>query len=351
MNTFTKRILTIFLALSFFSCKKDPVSPTIKPPLANAKGVYVLNEGLFGSGTSSLSFYGVKKDSVYNDVFFAVNGRNLGDIGNDIKIRGTRAYIVVNNSNKIEIINTSNHQSVGTINIGAGMSPREIVFVNDSIALVTNLYDSSVVEVNLNQQTILKRIVVGANPEGIAITNGKAFVANSGLGSGSTLSIISLSSMSVSNTITIGDNPVSVSVDKDGEVYVLCAGLYNDFGNPNDDTPAKIKIVNASTEQIVDSILIGGHSFSMAIGTILERGYVCADTAIISLNTKSNTTLGNFVNKNYYAVSIDESNGDVYCADAKNFTTNGSFSIYNSSGILRKTHNTGVLPTAFAYIR
>ena len=153
MNTNTKIISIIFFSLLLFSCKKDPVSPTIKPPLANAKGVYILNEGLFGSGSSSLSFYDVKKDSVYNDVFFAVNGRNLGDVGNDIKIRGTRAYIVVNNSNKIEIINTSNHQSIGTINIGAGTSPREIVFVNDSIALVTNLYDTSVVEV---QRTTLR---------------------------------------------------------------------------------------------------------------------------------------------------------------------------------------------------
>jgi len=171
------------------------------------------------------------------------------------------------------------------------------------------------------------------------------------LGSGSTLSIISTSSMSVTNTINIGDNPVCVAVDKDGEVYVLCAGFYNDFGNPNDDTPAKIKIINASTEQIVDSILIGGHSFSMDIGKILERGYVCADTSVISINTKTNKSIGNFVNKNFYAVSIDESSGDVYCADAKNFSTNGSFSVYTSAGTFRKSSDVGIIPTAFAFVR
>ena len=75
-------------------CKSNPTEPSGTPPLVT-NGVYVVNEGNFQRGNSTLTFYSPDSNKAYQNVFALVNGRNLGDTGNDIAIHGGRAYIVV----------------------------------------------------------------------------------------------------------------------------------------------------------------------------------------------------------------------------------------------------------------
>ena len=255
----------LFTMILFSACKKDPTSTDNTPPVSSAAGVYIVNEGNFGQNTASLSYYDIKNNNVANDVFTSVNNRPLGDVANAMVIRGNKGYIVVNNSDKIEIIDVRTHQSLGTINVGAGKNPRRLDFINDSLALVTNFYDSSVSLVNIVHKTILQRISVGLYPDGIAIINNRAYVANSGLGYGSTLSVIDIPTLTTVQTFHIGDNPVLVQRDSDGELYILCVGFYNDFSDTTDDTPGKIFVYNPSSAIVVDSIVVGGHPFAMTI--------------------------------------------------------------------------------------
>ena len=101
-------------------CVRDPVGPELTVPLPSTKGIYVLNEGNFGRGNSTLTFYDDASRTVYQDVYSAVNSRPLGDVGNSIVIRNGRIYIVVNNSNKVEILDEATNASVGTVEIGGG---------------------------------------------------------------------------------------------------------------------------------------------------------------------------------------------------------------------------------------
>jgi YVTN family beta-propeller protein len=322
----------------------------VAPPTPSAKGVYVLNEGIFGQGNSTLSYYDLDSSTIYSDVFFAVNNKHLGDVGNSITIRGTLGYIVVNNSNKIEIIDITTNINVGTIDIGSGRSPRQIAFLNDSVAFVTNLYDDSVLKLDLKLRVTGTRIPVGPNPEGIAIASGKAFVANSGLGSGKTVSVIDLGTLTVTKTIAVGDNPASVQITSQGMVYILCAGSYGDFANPNDDTPARIFVVDPVAERVVDSLVIGGHAFVMAIGPD-GRGYTPATNAVIAFNTRTNTVTGQFLPGSFYSVGVEEVSGDVYVSDPKNYTQPGTVFIYSKSGQLQKQFEAGIIPGSFAFKR
>ncbi len=331
-------------------CVNDPSFLLPHVPTPSARGVYVLNEGNFGRGNSTLSYYDLESFRVDNDVFFAVNNKVLGDVGNSMLVHRGVGYIVVNNSHKIEIIELATHRNIGTINVGAERSPRQMVLLDDSTALVTALYDASVLRVDLKSRAVLQRIPVGANPDGIAIAAGKAFVANSGLGRGRTISIINLASLSVVRTVVVGDNPVGVHVTPSGFVYVVCVGFYNELGDPNDDTPARIAVLDPASDVLVDSVLLGGHGYEIAINGD-GKGYVPTTLGVLTLDTRIHRVTGVFKQGNFYSVGVDDASGDVYLADAKNYIQPGTVFVYAADGRLRTQFEVGLIPGAFAFKR
>ena len=349
MKTLRLAFVVQLIALSW-GCVKDPSSVQPVIPIPSAKGVYVLNEGLFGQGNSTLSYYDLESFRVFNDVFAAVNSRNLGDVGNQIVIRGEDAYIVVNNSDRIEIIDVRSNRNTGTINVGAGKSPRQLAFANDTLGLVTNLYDNSVVLLQLKTRTLLGRIPVGDNPEGIAVVAGRAFVANSGFGSGRTVSVIDLTSLQVVKTLQVGDNPAGVYVTPYGRIYVVCAGSYGNFNDPNDDTPARIMVIDPVAEKTIDSITIGGHSTVMAFSAE-GLGYIPTTDSVVTVDTRVHRVVGTFVRGNYYGVGVEGVSGDVYLSDVKNYLQPGSISVFAPNGQVRTHFEVGLVPGSIAFKR
>ncbi|MCK5572998.1 MAG: YncE family protein, partial [Bacteroidetes bacterium] len=129
-----RRILCLFVGFGLISgCTSDPVAVPPGELNPTSRGVYILNEGLWGQANASLSHLDLDARTMRNGVFQAVNTRYLGDVGNHIVVRNGSAYIVVNNSDKIEIIDAQTHVSIGTIDAGQGKSPRQIAFVSDTL--------------------------------------------------------------------------------------------------------------------------------------------------------------------------------------------------------------------------
>src|SRR3990172_2501093 len=129
-------MVVALVLLSLTGCKTSGTdTPPETPP--HTKGVYVLNEGNFGRPNSTLSFYVPDSNSTYQDVFGTVNSRSIGDTGNDIVLFGTKGFIVVNNSHKVEIFSTENNASLGTVQL-PNKSPRHIAVASETKAYVTN---------------------------------------------------------------------------------------------------------------------------------------------------------------------------------------------------------------------
>src|SRR5687767_12691559 len=114
MNTLRRFVFLTIAVLSFLisSCDDDDN----KPKGEFEHGVFVVNEGNFQHADGSISYINPSSGEVSYDLFGAVNsGRALGDVVQSMTIDNDQAYIVVNNSNKIEVVNANTFKASYTI--------------------------------------------------------------------------------------------------------------------------------------------------------------------------------------------------------------------------------------------
>src|SRR6187402_2898895 len=101
----------LLIALAFVatlaSCHKDKVVPDTGTPGSQRVGLYVLNQGGFFANNSTLTYYDYATKALIPDQYTVANTAKLGDTGNDAGIYGSKMYVVVNNSNVIDIVNSS----------------------------------------------------------------------------------------------------------------------------------------------------------------------------------------------------------------------------------------------------
>ena len=220
------------------------------------KKVFVLNEGGMGSNNATLDFLRMSDGMYVNSAFRKMNpdaGAGLGDVGNDIAVKGDDLWIVVNNSGIVEVLSAKDESEIAAV---AVPTPRNIAF-DDKYAYVTSWagayanYGSDysitdfknpkgqVYRIDLKTKKVTATVEVGYQPEGIAFYDGKLYVANSGGIASSlppayaydkTVSIINTSTFSVEKTVEVAVNLKNVYSDGKGAVYVSSLGNYFDVG-------------------------------------------------------------------------------------------------------------------------
>ncbi len=257
-------LLLLCGALVFAACQKDPVpskDSTLSGTTVNvsefstkASKLFVLNEGGMGSNNSTLDFLRFEDGQYITGAFKKMNpdvGGGLGDVGNDIAIHGNEVWMVVNNSGIVEVVSAQDEVEIAAIQVP---TPRNIAFDNQ-YAYVTSWagayatygadYSISdyknpkgqVYRINLNTKKVEGTVEVGYQPEGIAVYNGKLYVANSGgiasqlpptYSYDNTVSIIDAASFKVEKTIEVEVNLKNVYASSNGTIYVTTLGNYWD---------------------------------------------------------------------------------------------------------------------------
>ena len=122
---------TLFLSagLFFTGCSKEDDKPAA--PRTYENGVFVTNEGQFLKGNGAVSFLDEQNNEVERDLFMKVNNRPLGDVVQSMTVHNGKAYVVVNNSEKIEIADANSFKEAGVIN---GLKlPRYAVGLNNKL--------------------------------------------------------------------------------------------------------------------------------------------------------------------------------------------------------------------------
>lgn len=337
------------LSLVLAACHKDKNNPKPTPTPAT-DGFYILNQGLFNDNNSTLSFYSYSSKQVTADIFSSVNGRGLGDTGNDIEIYGSKMYIVVNVSSTLEVVDAKTAKSLKQIKLFNGATarePRDVAFYKGN-AYVTS-YDGTVAVIDTATLGVSNYITVGANPEQLAVANGKLYVANSGglnyPNYNNTVSVIDLVSGTVTKTLTVTVNPQNVCADTYGNVYVLSAGNYNDVG-------PSLAIIDDNADQVKSQTNFDGSN--MVIGG--DNLYFITSANKISVyNVKNQSvTTSSFITDGTaittpYALAVDASTGEVFVTDAKDYTSNGAVYAFDKTGKKEYSITVGINPGKIAF--
>lgn len=348
-----KSPLLAFALLTIISaCRDDKTNPEPKPePAAERKGLYVLSEGLFNANNSSLTYFDYEKKEQVDDQFKLQNDRGLGDTANDIAVYGSKMYIVVNGSSTVEVVNAKTAKSIKQIDLknnGTGRQPRYIVF--DKNKAYISAYDGTVAVLDTATLQIEKFIKVGRNPEQMAISNGKLFVANSGgldyPNYDNTVSVIDLASQTEVKKIEVVINPRIVAADTYGDVYVISTGNYGDV-------KSSMAIINSTNQEVKSQAAFSGGSFAIHD----DLAYVTASGGKIKVyNVKTETVeKENFIAdgtkiSSVYGVTVDNMSGEVFVTDAKNYVTKGEVTCFDPSGNKKYAIQTGINPNKVAFV-
>lgn len=330
------------------ACKKNDKPGT--EPLPPAKGIYVLSEGSFGGNNTKLGFYTLSPAAFTGDYFAQQNSGapGLGDTGNDMIIYGGKMYVVMNVTSQVVVLNASTGSLINRINFRNGAInklPRYAVAARGKVFVTS--YDNTVSVIDTSSLSITQSITVGANPDGIAVKGDFLYVANSGSYNfpdvDSTVSVINLNSMTEVKKITVGKNPNKIDVASNGDVYVSCYGNFSSV-------PASVSVINSTDNTLKTNL---GSSFQYSHVKIsgdiayFHNNYGGGGTAKL-YNTVTNTVVRNeFITdgtliETPYGLNIDEQNGDVYIMDAIDYTTAGNVTCFDKDG--RKKFSFSVTP-------
>ncbi len=346
-----QKLLLLALIIIISGCSKNNPDPILNIDYTN--GYFITNEGNLGDANGSISF--VSEDGVVeNDVFISNNSVSaLGDVVQSMSIIGDYAYIVVNNSNKIEIVTADSMKYVSTIDVGF---PRYIKQVSDEKAYVTTWgtgFGTEVKVLDLNTNTITGSIECGSGPDAIEVSNGFAYVCNvGGWSSDNTVSVIDIYTDNIVAILEVGDNPNSLSVDVNGDIWALSHGniVYDPWPIISTTEGSQGTLVKISNNSIVNTYTfpLGSKAKNLIINDNGDELYYSYNNSVYTFNINSSSLSETpIINKDFYGLGFN--NNYIYAGIASDFQSSDWSYRYTSTGLLVDSVNVGIAPNGYCF--
>ena len=368
-----KNILTLlFVSLCFFACRKEQEIPPLEIDKPFTQGFYLLNEGNMGSNKATLDYYDYEENKYYPNIYAGINPnvpKELGDVGNDLIIYGSKLYAVISCSNKIEVMDVRTAKRIGQINV---TNCRNIA-CHDGYLYVTSYAGpvqtnpeyqqiGVVAKIDTTSLQVVNQCLVGYQPDGLAIANGKIYVANSGgylfPNYEKRVSVIDIATFKELKTISVAPNLHRVCADKYGNVWVSARGDYYNI-------PSKLYCIDAITDLLTDSVPIAVSNFHLdddnlyIISVVWDNttmsnkvGYGIVD--VVSKQIISNRFITDGTDaeiKTPYGITVNSTTKDIYITDARNYVSPGALYCFDKNGKQKWSVRTGDIPSHFAFVK
>ena len=343
-----------------FSCSKSPVrEQTIVPPdtthtVTYENGIFVVNEGNYNWGNASVTYLDNVTNTVIQDIFRKSNDRSLGDVAESMKIARNLGYLVVNNSNRIEVVNLTDFKSITSI---TGLySPRFLEIVDSGKAYVTNL-QKNVSIINLQTNTVSGVIHTTSWTENLIRYDKFMLVTSIGdvnepsLKRRAQIFLIDTQLDAIVDSIQTGNEPVGLVIDKKQKVWVLCTGGYDNFETPsliriNPELRMVEKVFTFPDPQEVPSRLCINPTGDTLY--YLKGGVYSMAVTSVSLPVQA---LINADGRLFYGLAVHPNTGNLYISDAKDYVQNGTVYQYRTNGEMVRQYTAGRIPGSFCFTK
>jgi len=379
-----KRYLIIYitLLLALIGCRTDDiivymedVDTGVEAVPTEVAGMYVLCEGNMGSNKCTLDYLDLSGETIHyqRNIYSERNPnevKELGDVGNDAQIYGSRLWLVINCSNKVEVCRASDAVKIGKVDVP---NCRYVAFhegyayVSSYVGPVSVSHDAPLGRVYKVDTLTLQKvdsIVVGYQPEEMAIVDGKLYVANSGgyrvPDYDHTVSVINLETFKEERKIDVAVNLHRCRADKYGNLWVTSRGDYYDeqpklFCLSPDDW-GNMEVVDDFDIPVSDLCIVGDSLYY--IGT--QFSYITMkdvrETGIVNVRTRENvdtqlSSSDEFQNmKQPYGIIVNPNDRDFYLMDAKYYVSSGELLHFKSDGTFDYKVRTGDIPAHAVFL-
>ncbi|WP_022822089.1 YncE family protein [Hymenobacter norwichensis] len=353
----TRLVLGAAAAFSLLAC--DPSStPEPAEPTVETKTVFVVNEGNFLQSNAEISSFSKATNKVSNlSLFSAANSRPLGDVAQNMSVRDSTGYIVVNNSNKLEVVNLRTFRSLATI---TGLKlPRYFAAASAEKGYVTETVSYSVATgqvsvINLKTNTVIKTIAVGKQPEHLLVVGNRVYVTNNG---GSTVTVINTDTDTVEGTVTVGDAPNSLVLDRNNRVWVLSSGrvVYDINYNVDYNLTSKGSLSSFTPGSFTASTRIFNTNLAqpgrLSINGSRDQLYYTFQGGVyrLSINDNDLPTTPLFRRRSIYGLGIDPQDNTIYSGIAPSFSTAGQVVRFRNTGAAIDSFTVKIGPNGFVF--
>ncbi|HUW93779.1 MAG TPA: DUF5074 domain-containing protein [Bacteroidales bacterium] len=334
-----KYLSKIFVVIALLSSSCDILRDDPDLLFPKGPGVFILNEGNYLAGNGSLSFYSLETTEIYGNLFSIKNKRPLGDIPTYMAVDGDRAFIIVNNSGTIEVIDLKTMESLETV---TGInSPRQMVIRNRK-GYVSSLMSDKITVIDLDNLVVEGTIEIGCNSEAMIISGNILFAAN--WSGGSKIVVVDLTDDTVETTVTTGLEPESMVLDKNNRLWVLCTGGYM-----NEEIPRIIKI-NASTLSVEDELefrTVSDNPSSLTINATGDTLYYIDEGVRrmpVIMPALPEEVLIETGGRLFYKLAVSPKNGMIMVTDAIDYLQIGDLLVYDRDGLLVDSEQCGIIP-------
>lgn len=344
-------------------------------PESDVKGMYLVNEGNMGSNKCTLDYLDFENGWYARNLYAEKNPhvvKELGDVGNDIRIYGSRLYVVVNCSNKVEVLNARTGVRIGQIEIPNCRYIRFYrgkAYVSAYVGPV-QLYSpdavkGAVYKVDTLSLQVEGKVTVGYQPDELEVLGEYLFVANSGgymaPNYDNTVSMIELEGFRQVRKIPVGINLHRVRADRYGRLWVTSRGNYENI-------PSNLYVLERkknSVEMVVtdtlgipcSNLFIQGDSlyyYSTEWNNFTQRNTVTY--GIIDIKTKRKVS-DSFIKDGTggditipYGIALHPETGDIFVTDAKNYVSSGTLYCYTRDGVRKWKVRTGDIPAHMCFL-
>ena len=382
MKKYIYILFQVLIVGVFYNCRGDVEMLLSEDEDINDKvesidyaGFYLLNEGNMGSNKSTLDYFDFEKGVYKRNIYAEVNPtvpKELGDVGNDIAVYGSKLYAVINCSNKIEVMDANSAKRIGQIDIP---NCRFIAF-HGKYAYVTSYAGPVVIDPNYTQLgfvakvdtatlTQVDRCLVGFQPDELAIVDDKIYVANSGgyMGAGETsgyertVSVVDIATFTEDKRIDVAYNLERIKADKRGNLWVSSRGDYYTL-------PSRLFMIDKNKQVVTDTIpraasnywldgdllYVYGSEFSY-LTHAWTMSYYIVDTKTKKIVSDQIITDGTDEKiEKPYGIMVHPETKDIYISDAGDYVSPGLLYCFSNDGKKKWAVRTGDIPGHFALL-